>query len=83
MLNIVDIGIVRSFREEYLLRYSYEKTDKPPGWAILGPRVIVFRNLKEDHPRKIHVKYCLVVSEKNTFKDFPVKKLISPRAGPF
>ena len=55
-----------SFRGEYFLRFSYEKTDKPSGRAILGPRVITFRNLKEDKE-----------------KDFPMKKLISPRAGPF
>ena len=34
------------------------KTDKPRGGAILGPGVIIFRNLKENHPRNIPVKYC-------------------------
>ena len=47
-----------SFRGEDVLRFSYEKTDKPSGGAILGPGVIIFRNLKEDHPRNIPVKYC-------------------------
>ena len=46
-----------SFRGEDFLRFSYEKTDKPSGGAILGPGVIIFRNLIEDHPRNIPVKF--------------------------
>ena len=46
-----------SFRVEDFLRFSYEKTDKPSGGAILGPGVIIFRNLIEAHPRTIPVKF--------------------------
>ena len=33
------------------------RTEKTWGGAILGPGVIIFRNLKEDHPRNIPVKF--------------------------
>ena len=63
---------------------------KALGLIASDPGVINLRNLTEDDPRNISVKYCRniveigqVVSEEKIFKDFPMKKLISPRAGPF
>jgi len=43
----------------------------PKGRAILGPGIIIFRNMKEDHPRNIPenmAEISLVVSEENIFK---------------
>ena len=53
LCNLVEIGPV--VYEKNFLKIFLWKTDKPLGGAIFGPGVIIFRNLKEDHPRNIPV----------------------------